>query len=193
MNGQENIIKKIADDAASVVAAINSENEGKINALRAECDQKCAAIAADAERAIAARTAEIAKSRETVTDLDIKKGLLGMRREVIDSVFEKVADALHDLPKDKYLSIISGMIEDAAEDGDVVVISKADKKIITADFIKKVAAKLKISLSLADECGDFAGGILLKSRGYDKNLTVEVETEILREEIETKIAELLFA
>ena len=193
MNGQENIIKKIADDADAVIASINSENEVKIKALRAETDRICAEIDAECKKQIASRTAEIAKSRETVTDLDIKKGLLGMRREVIDSVFDKVADAVRALPKEKYLAVIAGMIADSAEDGDVVIVSKADADIITADFVAKQAKKAGISLTLGKTFGDFAGGIILRSNGYDKNLTIEVETDILREEIETKIAELLFA
>ena len=116
-----------------------------------------------------------------------------MRREVIDSVFDKVADAVRALPKEKYLAVIAGMIADSAEDGDVVIVSKADADIITADFVAKQAKKAGISLTLGKTFGDFAGGIILRSNGYDKNLTIEVETDILREEIETKIAELLFA
>lgn len=192
MNGLDNIIKKIGDDAQAVVDTIHSETAAHIEAINSETEKQCESIRAEADKQIAARIDEIARSRETVTDLDIKKGLLGMRREIIDSVFKKVADALHALPTEKYLALISGMLSDAAEDGDVVVVSEADKKLVTADFIAKESKRLKKKLTLADEYGDFSGGIILRSQGFDKNLTVEVETEMLREEIETKIAELLF-
>lgn len=193
MNGQDSIIKKIADDAQAVVDAIKSDTAAKIKALEEQTDKECDLMISEAKAQIESRTAEIKRSRETVTDLDIKKGLLGMRREIIDSVFDKVADALHAMPKQKYLGLISGMLAECAEDGDVVVVAKADKELVTAEFIAKESAKLKKALTLSAEYGDFSGGVILRSKGFDKNLTVEVETQTLREEIETKIAELLFS
>ena len=193
MTGQENIIKKISDDAAAVVDEIRSETRAKTDAMYAEAEKKCAEMRAEADAMIASRTAEIQRSRETVADLDIKKQLLGMRRELIDEVFDGVAGSLRKILGRKYPELISAMLRSAAEDGDVLVISANDADVITDEFVKKTAKAMGIKLSLDPSFGDFAGGIVLRSSGYDKNLTIEVETETLREEMETKVAELLFA
>ena len=193
MTGQENIIKKITDDAEAIAAEIRSDTQAKTETMYAEAEKKCDEMRAEATARIASRTAEIQRSRETVADLDIKKQLLGMRRELIDEVFDGVAGSLRNILGDDYIRLISAMLRSAAEDGDVLVISANDADIITDEFVQKTAREMGIKLTLDPEYGDFAGGIVLRSAGYDKNLTIEVETETLREEMETKVAELLFA
>jgi len=49
-----------------------------------------------------------------------------------------------------------------------------------------------IKLTLADEFGNFDGGIVIKSRGVDKNFTFEVEIQLLKEELETQVAKEIF-
>ena len=48
-------------------------------------------------------------------------------------------------------------------------------------------------LSLADETGDFAGGLILRRGSVEANCTVELLVELSRNELSARVAELLFA
>ena len=99
---------------------------------------------------------------------------------------------VRNVPDKDYKNLIEGMLDSAAEDGDVVTISKNDAKVLTKAFFDSYSKKRGINLSLSKDLGDFKGGVVLSGGGVDKNLTLEVEIKLLREQTESEIAGLLF-
>lgn len=83
------------------------------------------------------------------------------------------------------------MLENA-KDGDVVTISKREKDIVTKESLAEFAKKKGIKLTLAEQFGDFDGGIVLGGNGVDKNFTFEVEVALLKEQTEAKTAKEIF-
>ncbi len=129
----------------------------------------------------------------SVAELERKKLLTAAKQEVVDKTFCRAVNAIKSLSDDEYLSIIKGMIVSSAEDGDTVIVSKLDKERVTEAFIGSIAKKLNIRLTLSKEYGDFDGGVLLSSEGYDKNLTLESELALIREREESNLVEILFS
>lgn len=133
---------------------------------------------------------EIVARRISVANLEAKKIMLGARRDVLNSAFDGATERI--LGDDEtYLALIERMLS-YADDGDVVCISERDKDRITENFISAIAAKRGIKLTLGGDYADIKGGVVLRGKNYDKNLSVDVEMQFLREEIEHVVAEELF-
>ncbi len=133
---------------------------------------------------------EIVARRISVANLEAKKIMLGARRDVLNSAFDGATELI--LGDDEtYLALIERMLS-YADDGDVVCISERDKDRITENFISAIAAKRGIELTLGGDYADIKGGVVLRGKNYDKNLSVDVEMQFLREEIEHVVAEELF-
>lgn len=192
MDGKEAIINKIISDANAEAQAILTAAEEaaatQVEAAEEAAKKNHATLIAAAEK----NAGELIARRITVADLDVKKLYLNAKKDVIDKVFARAYDKLLALPEKDYKALVAGMIEAYADDGDEVTVSKKDKGVITAAFIADVAKKKGVKLSLSGTYGDFTGGVILSGNGVDKNLTLEVELKLLREELETEVAATLF-
>ena len=128
---------------------------------------------------------------KTVAELDARKLTLAAKTKVLDVVYERTLENLRNLDKEAYSALVFGMLENA-KDGDVVTISKREKDIVTKESLAEFAKKKGIKLTLAEQFGDFDGGIVLGGNGVDKNFTFEVEVALLKEQTEAKTAKEIF-
>lgn len=188
---KEAIINKIISDAEIKAAAMVSEARAKAESTINETKSLCDLYRAESKKETDKLVLDIDSRAQTVAELDSKKMLLGAKAQIIDKVFERVLDKIRELDKDTYLKLLLGMLENA-EDGDVITVSKREKGILTEKAVENFAKGKGIKLTLNKEPGDFDGGMILTSRGVDKNLTFDVEVSLLREEIEMQIAKELF-
>lgn len=191
MNNKETIIQKILDDAKQVADGniSEAENTAKQALDRAKRDidkykQENASKADDLYKDALERS-------QVVSNLDCKKIILNAKKATIDKAFD---EAVADIMKDKkgYLSLLEKMISSCAEDGDEVIICQEDSKVITKKFISDLSKKIDKKLTLSEEYGDFVGGVILSGKNYDKNLTLELELGAIRQDMESKISEILF-
>ncbi len=192
MNNKEVIIEKIIKDALDV----SNEN---ISKAQKEADSILSAAKAHAQLYAEeqlpkgeVQAEEILKRRAMVANLDCKKIILSKKTEVVNEVFNSVADYMREKDKKGYVELIKKMIKSSADDNDMVIISKKDKEIITQKEIDSVAKDAGKKLSLSKDFGDFDGGVMLCGEKFDKNLTFELEFEQIREEQEEKLAKILF-
>lgn len=192
MEGKDAIIKKIMDDASAKADALVADADryasGVIEAARKEAEASVRRVSEQAER----NGIEYVRRREAVAALDQKRAGLNARTELLGEVYDRALEIVLGLPDAKYRKFIEGMLDAAAEDGDTVTIAERDKKRLTSAFFASYAEKRKIRLSLSKKRGDWSGGVILSGKGVDKNLTLEVELKLLREETESETARLLF-
>lgn len=133
-----------------------------------------------------------------MAQLENRKSLLGAKQQIIDKVFEKAKTRLKDMPDKKYCDLVADMMIKSAITGDEeVVISEHDKRRITSDFLAKVNNALKDSgkhgnLRLSGTSGHMTGGFTLVSKDLEINNTFDSLIDMEREELETKIAKILF-
>ncbi len=192
MNNKEVIIEKIIKDAVDV-------SNDNISKAQKEADEILAAANKTAKEYADAQlpkgdvqAEEIITRRAMVANLDCKRITLSKKTEIVDSVFNSVADYMRKKDKKTYLALITKMIKKSASDGDVVVICEKDKDIITQKEIDAISKDAKKKLTLSKTFGDFDGGVMLCGEKFDKNLTFELEFEQIKEESEEKLAKILF-
>jgi len=192
MNNKEVIIEKIIKDAM----AVSNDN---ISKAQKEADEIIEAAKKTAQEYSDAQlpkgdiqAEEIITRRAMVANLDCKRIMLSKKTEIVDSVFNSVADYMRKKDKKTYLALITNMIKKSASDNDVVVICEKDKDIITQKEIDAISKEAKKKLTLSKTFGDFDGGVMLCGEKFDKNLTFELEFEQIKEESEEKLAKILF-
>lgn len=191
MNSKAGIIEKIIADGNAIVEKNLSEAKAKAESILNASKQTSADFASKSEKQAIVDGEEIIKRRKIVAKLDCNKVMLSKKKELVDDVFKEAISTLRK-DKSKYITLISGMLERNADDGDRVVICEKDKAVITADLIAKVAKKCGKKLSLSSEYGDFDGGFILENESFDKNLSLSLALADIRENIEGQVVEILF-
>lgn len=185
------IIDKIISDAQLKADAIVGEAKNKADEIIADTAEVCNGYIynskADTDRAVF----DLEARSKTVAELDAKKLQLSAKAQILDMIFARTLDKLKNLDKERYTALVFAMLQNA-EDGDEVVISQREKDVVTKESLEKFAKERGINLTLCDKFGDFDGGVVIKSKGVDKNFTLEVETQLLKEELETQIAKEIF-
>lgn len=191
MNGKEAIIDKIIGDATEKAAQIAADAEKQAGAIGEDADKEAKEIIAAAEQKKGAAYDAVLANSAVVANLDCKKALLTAKTELIGKVYDHAAELLR-ADKKKYGGLVGKMIAAAAEDGDKVRIRKEDEDVFTKAFVDSVAKKCKIKLSLDKEYAPIKGGVILVGKNYDKNISLDLEFQTLREESEAEVAKVLF-
>lgn len=189
---KEAIVEKIISDAHlkadSIVAEANAKADEIISAAAEECKEYMYSFKSETDKMIF----DVDARTKTVAELDARKLTLAAKTKVLDVVYERTLENLRNLDKEAYSALVFGMLENA-KDGDVVTISKREKDIVTKESLAEFAKKKGIKLTLAEQFGDFDGGIVLGGNGVDKNFTFEVEVALLKEQTEAKTAKEIFS
>lgn len=184
------IIEKIVNDAKSsrnaYIADANSKKEEIEKAYTIYAEK----ITAQTKSATETECANILERKNTVAILDRKKITLQAKQEVIDEAF--------DLAKQKILSDTAGYqkfmtaeILEHFEEGDQIITGK-NEKALDAGFFKKLQAETDKKIVLSKEAGNFVGGVIIRSAGYDKNLCLDTIMTTIREDIEAQVSKILF-
>lgn len=191
MNGKQAIIDKIIGDANAKAAEIAAEAQAKADAIAKEAAKAAEAVIAEGEAKKKAAFDTVVANAAVVAGLDCKKALLTAKTELIGKAFDRAAELLR-ADKKKYCDLVGKMIASAAEDGDKVRVAEADKDVLDKAFVDAVAKKCKIKLALDKEYAPVKGGAILVGKNYDKNLSLDIELQTLREEFEGEVAKVLF-
>lgn len=191
MNAKQAIIDKITGDATAKAEQIAQEASAKAEAVQAKAREKAEEIIAEGEAKKKAAFDTVVANAAVVANLDCKKALLTAKTQLIGKAFDRAAETLR-ADKKKYLELVGKMIAAGAEDGDKVRVCKNDEDVINKAFVDSVAKKLKIKLSLDKEFAPIKGGVILVGKNYDKNLSLDLELQTLREECEGEVAKVLF-
>lgn len=192
MNNKEVIIDKIISDAKAQVDEIISKAQEEVKNIEKTTNDSIQKYR-DVELPKGDKQAkEILSRKQMVTNLDCKKLVLSKKTAIIDSIFNSIASDLRKNKKQEYIDLIINMISKVCDDKDEVIISKFDKDIITDAVIEKAAKKSGKKISLSKKYGDFIGGVILSGEKFDKNLTLEVEFEEIKQQKELEITQILF-
>lgn len=192
MSGKDAIIQKILSDAKEqsnkLIEDAKNKADSTIRLADTYANDKMQKSIDDAK----SQHGDIVNRKKTVANLEVRKLMLSSKQKAIDEAFQNAIDKINDLKKADYLAYIKTLLENNAQDGDMVTICEKDKSRITKTFINSFSKEKGIKLSVNSDLGDFNGGIILSNGNYDKNLTLDVELKMLREEIEPEIANIIF-
>ena len=187
---KQDLLQKIVADAQERARSILSEAQAKADALIAAAEEERAALTESARKMAAAARPETVGRRRAMAELEGRKLVLAEKQALISAAYQEALKVLS--ASDKYEALLVKMILSAAEKGDGVIFAAADFDVVDRKKIVAEANKQSgLALVLLEEKGDFAGGIVLRGKDCDKNLTLEVELETLRSE-EDVCAKVLF-
>ncbi|MBO4472725.1 MAG: hypothetical protein J5765_02830 [Clostridia bacterium] len=176
---KQDLLDKIVRDAEERARAILSEAEAKADALTAAANEERATLMDSARKMASAARPEMVRRRESMAELEGRKLVLKEKQTLISESYRVALDQIRKDPR--YESLLVNMILSAAEKGDEVIFAavdfdRVDRKKVIAEANKKSG----LALTLSDEKGDFCGGIVLRGKDCDKNLTLDVELDTLR-------------
>lgn len=198
MAGIEKIKERILEDASKKKQDILKEAEKEADKVLEDYRKK----AEDVRKQIldkAKKEAEDKKRRIlSIAQLEQRKVLLKAKQDIIDKVFKDAEKCLQEIPDEDYKNILYNMLLEGIVTGnEEIIVNKKDKSRITPEFIAKINQELAKSgkpskVKLSSEIGHMIGGFILKSRDIEVNATFDSLMKIEREELETKIAKILF-
>lgn len=199
MNGIEKITARLIRDAQAEVDIIKAEADAQCAAVLAEYEAKAAE---EYEKRIARGEADCAVRSERMAataDMEQRKALLAFKQEMVSEAFEKAAEAVAILPREKYIEFFASLAADAAISGkEKLLFSENDKADTGAEIVSAanalLAAKGKnAEMSLAEETVEVSGGFIMRSGNIEVNCTAETLVQLTRSSLSSQVAEILFS
>ena len=120
--------------------------------------------------------------------------IISAKWEYLDNAFSTAIKMMCELPLDKQVRFIAGLVQKYQRSEAELIFNTADRnrlgsKVVAA--VNKAPGSHKVVLSEAT--GDFSGGVILKEAGIEANLTYEVIVASERERLEEEVSTILFS
>lgn len=183
MSNLDNLIQKIKMDAQSQADQIQKEADKK----KEEIVNGQVKLALEEKSKIiekAEKDAEVIKSRIlSNADLKVRDEVLKAKQEVIDKVFLLAKEKLTSLDDKEYSEFIKNQINTLDLTGDEIVIVPENRR----DLVNNLGLNLKVS-----EEETINSGFAVVNKNVKLNFSFETLIDFLREDLETKIAQVLF-
>ena len=195
MKGTEKIIAHIEADAKAQVDAILAQAEQQCAAIKADFDKQAAEAYSERIRSGVKACQDEVDSRVRLDQMEARKSVLAVKQDMVASSFDKALEALCKLPEEEYVAFLAKLAAASSVSRDEqVVLNKRDRAAIGEKVVKAANARLGGGkLTLASDCGDFAGGLVLKRGNVEANCTAELLVELARGDMSAEVAGLLFA
>ncbi len=194
MKGTEKIIAHIRADAQAQVDAILAQAEQQCAQIREEYGGKAAEVYSEKIRAGVKACQDQVDSRQRIDRMEAKKDTLAVKQEMVALSFDKALQQLTHLPEEKYVDFLAKLAAGAAVTGEEEILLNARDRAAVGDKVV-AAANAKLSggkLRLADDAGDFAGGLILRRGNVEANCTAELLVDLCRSEMSSELAGMLF-
>ncbi len=197
MSSQDNIIKRITDEARqeadAVLADANAKAKELISASTAETDAEIERIERDAE----AKAQELRRRRLAVAEMEARKDVLAQKQAILDEAFAGALLKLSALPDSEIEALLTPLVVEEAEGTESLVVAEKDRALYEKSLLHNLNKALKKAgkpghLTLSEQGGSFAGGLVLVSDVLEKNISFEALLRNVREESEKAVSELLF-
>jgi V/A-type H+-transporting ATPase subunit E len=198
MNGIDKITARIEADAVADAARIAQEAQAQAETIRSDGDKKAQERywqkVQEGVKATEDRASRLAKA----ADMEARKNILAYKQSVITEAFDRAEKRLLAMSGDEYINFLAGQAARASVTGrEEIVLSQKDKKTYGSKVVSKANALLGTmgksgKLTLAEEEGDFSGGLVLRQGNVSVNCTVAALMEQARETMASVVATELF-
>ena len=190
--------QKITGDAEAEASKIVEEGTGEAKAILDAAQDEADKIASDFKVKAEAEAKEYVRRQVSLRELEARKAVLTEKGKVIDQVFDQVLDELVRRDRDGGYSLTRDLLLKAIEVGDEgLIVSPEDKGAITGSFLKDLNKELTTTgrrgeVTLSEETRTIRGGFVLRRGRMESNSTFETLLSMLRDDVETEVAGLLF-
>ncbi len=194
----EKLIDRIISEAEEEASRIKKEAEKEREKILSAAKDEAEGIRQRVIETYRREAEEEKKRRVTSENLEARTALLAEKQELIKSVIDRVVLSVKEMPEDEYIEILIKMHKglDIKTKGELIL-SPGDRSRIGERFVQKAneqirSAGLSGELVLSEETRDIKGGFIIRSEGIEINNSIEALISSRREELELKIAEILF-
>ena len=194
MKGTEKIIAHIQADAQAQADAILAQAEQQCADIRQDYEKKASELYAEKIRAGVKACQDQVDSGKRIGLMEARKAVLALKQEMVSRSFDLALKQIVDLPADKYVPFLAKLAAQASVSGDEeIVLNARDKAAVGEALVKAVnEAVPNGKLRLAQETGDFAGGLLLRRGNVEANCSAELLVDLCRGEMSSRLASVLF-
>lgn len=191
----------LADIKEKILAEATKEKEALLGAAKKEQDQilgeakkTAQTIKMETEEKLKKEIPLVLKRREAVAGLDVRKEMLGAKRELIEKSFESAAQGIETLPKEAYQTFMTNLLKEAVETGNEEVLLGEEENILDAAWIEafNTASGKNVTLS-GEKTPRGKRGFVLRNNLIEVNCTVRTLIRSLRDDLEADVAKRLFA
>lgn len=198
MDGALNIKERIIEDANQEADRIIEDGRAKADELIDEKKREAQKIR---EKILKKNTEQGGEQRRrmlSAAHMDIKKRELEVKLELIDDAFSHVLEKVEAMSDQEYDDFIFKMLLGSSLKGDEeIIFPKEPGRIPDRGIIDRLNASLESAgkmgnIKTSDRDGDFRFGFIISSEGVEMNNSLEAILAILRDEIEPKVATILF-
>ncbi len=199
MNGIEKITARIETDAVADAARIAEETKLQCEALLAEGEAKAQESYWRKVKEGVKAAEDRVQRLEKAADMEARKSILSHKQSILAEAFDKAEQKLLALSGEEYIAFLASMAARAAITGrEQIVLAGKDKKPygskVTARANDLLSAEGKTAkLTLSEEEGDFAGGLILRDGDISVNCTVAALIAQARQEQAAAAAAELFS
>lgn len=186
------IKSKIEADAMNEAEEILGQFRAQADGILSEAKQESEKIDQKLQERIHYEENEVRKRKAIVADLEVRKLILGARRELIDLTFSKALDVLSSMPKKKYVAFMTKLLESPEVSGDEEIFLCRGEKLLDGEWLDEVNVRRKFNLILSQERIPGTGGFVLRKGRIDINCTWDVLLGWIKKDLEAEVVERLF-
>ena len=191
MQGIDKIIEKIISDANADAEQTALQTKKQIDAVRQKHEAQTKKQIDEMREEFADKKTQVENRAETMAELEARRNMLAIKRELVEEAFSKAQDMIMSLPDEEYLGFIEKLMRNLDDKRGDVIIGKSEKRI-NADFVDKINEKTDSSYKLSDERGNFDGGFILRTGRIETNCTVKMLVSQAKRGMEQQVASVLF-
>lgn len=198
MKGIDKITARILADAEAECAALKKESDARIEAIRAENEQKAQDEYVRLVREGVKDTEQRVQRLDRTAKLEARKSILSMKQETVSRAFDLARERIAELAERDYVAFLAREAAEAAITGqEEVIFCERDRASVGAKAVKaaneRLAAKgMPGMLTLSDETRAMSGGLMLRQGDIEVNCTVDTLLDLVRGELASRVAEVLF-
>ena len=187
--GKEDIVTRILSDAEAEAAEIVRAAEERAREITAAAKARAAEDMAEAKAEASERARRILEGKAAAARLESAKILLAEKRKIMDGIYAGALEKLLTLSERDSLKLIENLLDENAEEGDVIVLAKNFKYALGVEKLPVIKSR---GLTLSKERADISGGCLLRGKKSDKDLSYAALLNADKEEYQADIAFNLF-
>ena len=187
--GTEQIVNKILSDAKETAAGIVADAENKAAKLLADASLRAESLREETQTEVVEKRKSILEKRAADARLDGSKLLLKEKRKVLDAVYDEALGRLLEASKEEQIRLMENLLEAYAEEGDEVCFAK---NFQFAEEVKILPIVEEKKLVFAKECVALDGGLRLRGKISDKDLSFGALLAADREAYQAELAAKIF-
>lgn len=197
MNDISAILAKIQEDARKDADTAAAAAKDKADAITENYRQEAKAETDRILEAAKAQADAIHQRAASQAGIESRNQRLRVRREAINTAFEKAMEKLTSMPDLKKAEVYASMAAKALTGDAALVLNKADKaalgSTLPGEITKRCAAAGKTcKVTLSEKTGKFSGGFILDQGSTETNCTFEVLSASVKDELEAQVDAALF-